>query len=299
MPLLQAAFSDQTSAIDWSLPLLSGAWAWRWGASGLSRHLPGVGVAFVDRRTAGTLQLGHVGPVGVHPAHRRQGHGRLLLRSVEAAARGAGLDALTLEADPAGPARGLYASEGYRPIEHTRPRVVILDAAGLAARPGARWWWPWLRVLQARPQPSRRVVTLGPWEAAALGSGPPRPGAIREDPLPPPPADVLPSAAFRCRGATVSASILPIRLRDAGPEPLLQLRGAIGDGTALLAATDAALLWGRAAGCRLGYALPGAGRLPRLGLRLGEPALRMLKPLTPDGAQVAQALAYDPQTPFF
>lgn len=177
--------------------------------------------------------------------------------------------------------------------------MVVLDAAGLASRPGASWWWLWLRLLQARPRPSRHVTAMGPWEAAALGSGPARLGAIREDPLSPPPEAVLPSAAFRCRGATVSASILPVRIRGAGPEKLLQLRGAVGDGTALQAATDAALLWGKAAGCRLGYALPGAGRLPRVSARLGEPSLRMLKPLTPDGTMAARARAYDPQTPYF
>lgn len=109
LPLLQAAFSAEASAVDWDAPLLQGVWRWRWAAAGLSQLLPGVGAVFVDRRTAGTLRLGHVGPIGVHPEQQRRGCGRRLLQAAEAAARAAGVDALTLETDASGPARHLYA----------------------------------------------------------------------------------------------------------------------------------------------------------------------------------------------
>lgn len=270
--LLRAVFVAP-DAMAWTEGLVRAMWTWRWARTGLSLRTP-QGVIFVDARKAGVLRLGHIGPVAVTPQKQGEGHGLALLEAVECAARTLKLDALTLTThNPA-----LYRRAGFEVLERYRPRVASLVPN---VPPGLGW------LLRVRPRHSHNVRQLGPWEASLLGCSAPRPGAIHEDPLsPPPPA--IPTSAFQCRGATVSAAILP-----AVAGPFLQVRGAIGGGTALLAAVDAALLWGLAQGCQTAMSLPGAGNIPRLRWAVGTQSFRMLKPLR----ELQLAGRYDEQSP--
>ncbi|MEL6349075.1 MAG: GNAT family N-acetyltransferase [Myxococcota bacterium] len=301
--LLEAAFRAYEDTMDWNPAILSAFWRWRWRLTDASVVIDGAdgihGVAFGDRRRAGLLRILHIGPVAVHPDHQGQGLGTALMKSYHTAER---IDLLTLTAAARKDAHRLYLRLGYRIIERYRPRVAILDPRALAEAAQMNWMTPLLWLMKARLQPPNpRVRQMGAWEAALLGAGAPRPGAIHEDPLPPPEED-LPTAAFRCAGATVSAVILPARTLIGGDHlrraKVLQIRGVVGGGAALWSATDAALRWGIARGCVSAFALPSAGAVPRLRWTLGAPTLRMARPLTAAGEQALKdARAYDEQSP--
>jgi ribosomal protein S18 acetylase RimI-like enzyme len=81
----------------------------------------GQGLAWVDERTP---QLG----IGLWPAFRRQGHGRVLMRAALEAARAAGHPRVSLTVHPENPARRLYARCGFEPAGERRGYRLMVAA---------------------------------------------------------------------------------------------------------------------------------------------------------------------------
>lgn len=110
-----------------------------WSESGLAEELENPCAAFVTAHSAGGYTVGYAGlhavadegavtNVAVHPAYRRQGVGRALVRALRSIGTQRGLARITLEVRPSNAAAvALYESEGFvcdgvRPGFYTSPK---------------------------------------------------------------------------------------------------------------------------------------------------------------------------------
>jgi aminoglycoside 2'-N-acetyltransferase I len=123
--LLDAVFDDMTDE-DWEHSL-GGIHALAWDGPTLVGHSAVVQRRMVHRARA--LRTGYVEGVGVHPHHRRRGHGAAMMRALEHVVRNAydiGVLAATDEGMP------FYTALGWT---HWRGTISALSPAGIIPTP--------------------------------------------------------------------------------------------------------------------------------------------------------------------
>lgn len=132
--VLGAAFSSYRDANRYHPALLSFFYEWMWAtgpALVLASENEVYGALLGGFRQAEfqgeALKVLHVGPAGIVPRHRRQGHGTEMLRELTAAARLSGADLMSLTTEVAYGAHRLYRRAGFDVVQAYRPIVRRVD----------------------------------------------------------------------------------------------------------------------------------------------------------------------------
>ncbi len=311
--LLNQAFASHDETQWYAPELLASAWQWEWQAARLSlaAEVNGqlVGATLVALRRAlhqgEPLLLAHVGPVAVSAQAQGQGLGTQMLAAVEAAARAAGADLLTLGTEERFPAHRLYRRLGYRVVERSRTAIALLDGRRAAQALGKPWLGGLLALLESRGKPDAQVQFHDGADALPelRAQTPPRANALVELPLGPrPPMAQFPGFVAQCQDAALGLLTWPVIARPAGREVtmrVVQVLWSSGAGPALAKATVAALARAREEGAASAFALAGsARRVPGLLLPGGPRVLRMAKGISAAGErQLAAMQAWDEWAP--
>lgn len=228
-----------------------------------------------------TLQTLHIGPAGIVPRHRRQGHGTEMMRQLTQQARKAGADLLSLTTEVAYGAHRLYRRAGFDVVEAYRPLVRIVDplAPNNLKHPNL-------------------IDSQGfSMSAASLETRQKKPGTLWEiGPDSPPLPTRLRPRAFQLAGGQARSLQWSVISRTAGREELVHATQLVqwqpGDAPQELIAAVCAQAAQDTSICV--YALPGtAEALPGFDTKGGPLVYRMARGLSEKGQQaLQQALSY-------